>query len=487
LLPKEFFKEKTKEKQFLTGPQADAILTMQLQRLTGLEIEKLAKEYTGLITEIEGYEAILAKDSVLMAIIRKDIEEMKAKYGDKRRTEISSQTIETFDIEDLIAAEEVIVTVSHAGYVKRMPIDTYRKQGRGGTGVIGSDTKEGDFIKHMFTASTHDYLLIFTNRGKCYWLKVYDIPSLTRQSKGRSIANLLNLGDQSIASVISVARLTEDEEIPEEKQPQLVMATKNGLIKKTKLSAYSHPRSVGVTAIKLDPNDTLIEVAQTAGKDHIILGTRDGMAIRFDEQQARSMGRVSRGVHGIRLRSGDAVVDMVIAEEKASLLTVCEHGYGKRTSLDNYRSQNRGGVGLINIKTTDRNGKVVALKAVQFEDELMLITANGIIIRTGLDQIRPIGRNTQGVRLIKLREGDKLVAAAKIGPEVAKEQADDAAIQKAELPLLEETEPMPEEEEPEPEQEPEEKPKSKPKKDEPPNKPGQAKDKGKKPGKISRK
>ncbi len=468
LLSKEFLKEKTKEKQFLTGPQTDAILTMQLQRLTGLEIEKLAKEYGGLVEQIEGYEAILAKDAVLLDIIREDILEMKTKYGDARRTKFAKQA-ETFDLEDLIADEEVIVTVSHSGYVKRMPIDTYRKQGRGGAGVIGSDTKEGDFIEHMFTASTHDYLLIFTNRGKCYWLKVYDIPSLTRQSKGRSIANLLNLGDQSIASVINVAKLTENENLPEDKQTQLVMATQNGLIKKTKLSAYSHPRSVGVTAIKLDPNDTLIEVAQTAGKDHIILGTRDGMAIRFDEQQARSMGRVSRGVHGIRLRSGDAVVDMVIAEEKASLLTVCEKGYGKRTSLENYRSQNRGGVGLINIKTTDRNGKVVALKAVQFEDELMLITANGIIIRTGLDQIRPIGRNTQGVRLIKLKEGDKLVAAAKIGPEVAKEQSDDATIQKAELPPPEETEPGPEEEE-------EIETDDEPPKDEP-------KDKGKKKGK----
>jgi DNA gyrase subunit A len=462
LLPKEFIREKTKEKQFLTGPQADAILTMQLQRLTGLEIEKLAKEYAEINEQIKGYEAILAKEDVLLDIIRKDIIEMKTKYGDARRTEIRTQQAETFDIEDLIADEEVIVTVSHSGYVKRMPIDTYHKQGRGGTGIIGSDTKEGDFIEHMFTASTHDYLLIFTNRGKCYWLKVYDVPSLTRQSKGRSIANLLNLGDQTIASVINVARLVENEELPEDKQTQLVMATQNGLIKKTKLSAYSHPRSVGVTAIKLDPNDTLIEVAQTAGKDHIILGTRDGMAIRFDEQQARSMGRVSRGVHGIRLRSGDAVVDMVIAEEKASLLTVCEHGYGKRTSLDNYRSQNRGGVGLINIKTTDRNGKVVALKAVQFADELMLITANGQIMRTGLDQIRPIGRNTQGVRLIKLREGDKLVAAAKISPEEAKEQSDDSTIQKAELPPPEETEPGPEEES-EPEPEPEDTPKPKPK------------------------
>jgi DNA gyrase subunit A len=324
----------------------------------------------------------------------------------------------------------------------------------------------------MFTASTHDYLLIFTNRGKCYWLKVYDIPSLTRQSKGKSIANLLNLGDQSIASVINVQKLV-DEETPEEKQPQLVMATRNGLIKKTKLSAYSHPRSVGVTAIKLDPNDTLIEVALTTGQDHIVLGTRDGMAIRFDEQQVRSMGRVSRGVHGIRLRQGDAVVDMVITVEKASLLTVCENGYGKRTSLDNYRAQNRGGVGLINIKTTERNGKVVALKAVQFEDELMLITANGQIMRTGLDQIRPIGRNTQGVRLIKLREGDKLVAAAKIGSEEAKVQSEDSSIPKAELPPPEETEPLPEEEEPEAEEEAE--PEDKPKKDKPKDDKGKTK------------
>jgi len=416
LLPEEFLKEKGKSKQFLTGPQADAILTMQLQRLTGLEIEKLAKEYGQVSEEIEGFEAILAKEEVLLDIIREDIYEMKEKFGDARRTKITARAAEEFDIEDLIAEEEVIVTVSHSGYVKRMPIDTYRRQARGGTGIIGSDTKEGDFIEHLFTASTHDYLLIFTNRGKCHWLKVYDVPSMSRQSKGRSIANLLNLGDQTIASVINVPKLT-NEELPESQQPQLVMATSNGLVKKTRLSAYSHPRSVGVIAIKLDPNDTLIDVAMTTGKDHIVLGTREGMSIRFDEQQVRSMGRVSRGVIGIRLRQGDAVVDMVIAEEKASLLTVCENGYGKRTSLDNYRSQNRGGVGLINIKPTERNGKVVALKAVQFADELMLITANGIIIRTGLDQIRPIGRNTQGVRLIKLKPGDKLVAAAKIASE----------------------------------------------------------------------
>ncbi|MFA5553434.1 MAG: DNA gyrase subunit A [Phycisphaerae bacterium] len=412
ILPKEFISEKSKSKHFLTGPQADAILTMQLQRLTGLEIEKLAKEYADLTEEIAGYESILGNEKILLDVIRKDIQELKDRYGDKRRTKITGN-VEEFNLEDLIAEEEVVVTVSNSGYVKRMPVDTYRRQGRGGTGIIGSDTKEGDFIEHLFAASTHDYLLIFTNRGKCYWLKVYDVPPMSRQSRGRSIANLLNLGDQTIASIINVSNFGDDTE-DDENQRQLVMATKNGLVKKTKLSAYSNPRSTGVIAIKLDPNDDLIEVALTSGKDHIILGTRKGMAIRFDEKQARSMGRASRGVIGIRLRAKDEVVGMVIAEQGASLLTVCENGYGKRTPLDNYRVQSRGGVGLINIKTSDRNGKVVSMKSVQGTDEIMLITANGIIIRTGLDQLRSIGRNTQGVRLIKLRDGDKLVAAAKI-------------------------------------------------------------------------
>jgi len=411
ILPEAFVSEKGKSKQFLTGPQADAILTMQLQRLTGLEIQKLAEEYAGLIEQITGYEAILADERVLVDVIREDIYELKEKYGDKRRTRIIAK-IEQFDVEDLIADEQVIVMVSHSGYIKRTPVDTYRKQGRGGTGIIGSDTKEGDFIQFLFVASTHDYLLIFTNRGKCYWLKVYDVPSLSRQSKGRNIANLLNLGDQTIASIINVRSFGEDD--PDEKQPHLVMATADGLVKKTRLGAYSHPRATGVIAIKLDTQDKLIDVALTTGAEHVILGTRDGMAIRFDQQQVRAMGRVARGVKGIKLRPGDTVVDMVVADEGDSLLTICEKGYGKRTGLSNYRPQNRGGIGLINIKTTDRNGKVVALKAVRYADELMMITANGIIIRTGLDQIRSIGRNTQGIRLMRLRAGDKLVAAEKI-------------------------------------------------------------------------
>ena len=420
ILPESFIKEKSKGEHFLTGPQADAILTMQLQRLTGLEMEKLAKEYADLIEQIESYEAILASDQILLDIIREDIHEIKEKYGDARRTKITAAA-EQFADEDLIAEEEVIVTVSHSGYVKRLPIDTYRKQARGGRGIIGSDTKEGDFIKHLFIASTHDYLLIFTNRGKCYWLKVYDIPSMSRQSKGRNIINLLKLGNQQVASIINVSSFDDEsgKDGEEAQQRQLVMATKNGIVKKTRLSAYGNPRTTGVIAINLDPNDDLIDVALTTGSDHIILGTRDGMTIRFDESQVRSMGRVSRGVKGINLRTGDALVGMVIVEEKAALFTVCENGYGKRTGLENYRSQSRGGVGLKNIKTTARNGKVVALKAVHNKDDLMMITANGIIIRTGLDQIRSIGRNTQGVRLIKLKAGDKLVAAEKIVSEEA--------------------------------------------------------------------
>jgi DNA gyrase subunit A len=420
ILPEAFIKEKTKSDQFLTGPQADAILTMQLQRLTGLEMKKLAQEYAELTEQIEGYEAILASDQVLLDIIREDIHEIKGKYADKRRTKITAK-LEELEIEDLITEEEVIVTVSHAGYIKKMPIDTYRKQARGGKGIIGSDTKEGDFIEHFFTASTHDYLLIFTNRGKCYWLKVYDIPSMSRQSKGRNIVNLLKLANQTITSIINVRKF-DGESVSQEEQHHLVMATRNGIVKKTMLSAYGNPRKTGVTAIKLDPNDDLIGVAVTTGSNHIILGTRDGMAIRFDEKQVRPMGRVSRGVKGIKLRPKDAVVDLVIAEESASLLTVCENGYGKRTNLEDYRPQKRGGIGLINIKTTERNGKVVALKAVRDDNELMLITANGIVIRTGLEEIRSIGRNTQGVRLIKIAEGDKLVAAEKILAEAAESQ-----------------------------------------------------------------
>ncbi|MBN1844172.1 MAG: DNA gyrase subunit A [Sedimentisphaerales bacterium] len=408
LLPAAFLAEKSAVDQFLSGPQADAILTMQLQRLTGLELEKLAKEFADLSDEIAGYEAILAEESLVLDIIREDIYEMKEKYGRPRRTEIVGEVTE-FDIEDLVAEEEVVVTISHDGYIKRMPLDTYRRQGRGGRGVIGSDTKQDDFIEHLFIATTHDYLLCFTNRGRCYWQRVYDIPSLARTSRGRSIANLLNLRkEEKLAEILPVQNFDDR---------MLVIATQNGIIKKTVLSAFGNVRRTGVNAITLDPGDDVIGARITSGEDHIILGTRQGMAIRFGENDVRPMGRTARGVKAIKLRRDDQVVDMVTASRGSSLLTVCDKGFGKRTDLNDYRIQKRGGLGLINIKTTERNGKVVALKAVNPDDDLMLISAKGILIRTGLDQLRDIGRNTQGVRLIRLDAGDTLVAVARVAKE----------------------------------------------------------------------
>jgi len=415
ILPEEFLIEKSRNDQFLTGPQTDAILSMQLQRLTGLEVEKLSREYANLAEEITGYEAILAHEDLVLDIIREDLYEMKEKYGSPRRTEIIDEVTD-FNIDDLIAEEEVVVTISNDGYIKRMPIDTYRSQGRGGRGVIGSNTKQDDFIEHLFVAGTHDYLCCFTNRGRCYWQRVYGIPSLSRQSRGRSIANLLRLGkDENIAEILPVREFDEQ---------MLVFATQNGYVKKTPLAAFSNIRRVGINAISLNPGDDVIGTRLTSGDDEVILGTRDGMTIRFHEDDARAMGRTARGVRGIKLRADDQVVDMVVARPGSSLLTVCENGYGKRTDLKDYRRQKRGGIGLINIKTTERNGKVVALKAVTDDDDLMLISAKGIIIRTGLEQVRDIGRNTQGVRLIRLDEGDKLVAVARVVKENGKENGD---------------------------------------------------------------
>ena len=407
LLPASFVDQRTQTDQFLTAPQADAILTMQLQRLTGLEIEKLAKEYAELSEKIADYEALLANRDLQLDVIREDLHEIKDKYKSPRRTEIIQDEADTFEIEDLIAEEETLVMITHGGYIKRTPLDTYRKQGRGGRGVIGSETKEGDFLEHLFVASTHDFLLVFTSRGVCHWLKVYNIPEMSRQSKGRNIVNLLSLPpDEKVMSIINVREFDDAH--------YLMTATKNGIVKKTVLSAYGHPRSNGLIALKLDENDVLIGAAITSGADEIILGTQDGMAIRFHESNVRPMGRVSMGVRGIKLRDGDEVVDMVIVEPGASLLTMCERGFGKRTVLDDYRVQSRGGIGLINIKVTERNGKVVALKAVRDDDEVMMITANGMIVRTGLDEVRTIGRNTAGVRMISLKDGDKLVAVARL-------------------------------------------------------------------------
>ncbi|HOW17553.1 MAG TPA: DNA gyrase C-terminal beta-propeller domain-containing protein, partial [Phycisphaerae bacterium] len=404
-LPEAFVRQATGQDQFLTTVQAQAILAMQLQRLTGLEIEKLAKEYVGLMEEIEGYEAILRDENLVNDIIREDAYEIKEKHGDKRRTEIG-QAVADFRMEELIADEQVIVTITHEGYIKRVPIDAYRKQGRGGKGLKGGDTREGDFVEEIFSASTHDYLLIFTNRGRVYWLKVYDIPSMQRTSRGRSIANLVRMQDNETYKAMVPVREFEEKFV--------MFATAKGVIKKTALAAFSHPRPSGIIAIGLDPDDTLIDVDLTSGRDEIILATRDGWAARFSENDVRAMGRNARGVRGIDLRGDDAVVDMIVVQPGVSVLTVCENGFGKRTDMSEYRLTHRGAKGVINIKVTERNGKVVAVKAVRDEDELMLITARGIMLRTDLSQVREIGRATQGVRLIRPEEGDKVVAVARI-------------------------------------------------------------------------
>lgn len=407
-LPEAFVSRASTADQFLTGPQADAILSMQLQRLTGLEIEKLARDYCRLHEEIEGYEAILRDEALVHDIIREDLFEMKEKYGDARRTEIDASVGE-FDIEELITEEQVIVSVTNAGYVKRTSVDTYRVQGRGGRGVIGAESREGDFVRDIFAASTHDYMLVFTNRGRVYWLKVYNIPSMSRTSRGRSIANLIEMQPNEEQRTVLAVREFEERFV--------FFATAKGIIKKTPLQAYSRPRNNGIIALKLDDDDSLIDVSLTSGEDRVVLGTADGQAIRFSEQDVRAMGRTARGVKGMALGPGDQVVDMVVERSGASLLTVCEKGFGKRTDFDAYRITRRGGKGVINIRVTERNGHVVALKAVEDDEEVMMITANGITIRTDLSAVREIGRATQGVKMMRVDAGDRVAAVARIAKE----------------------------------------------------------------------
>ncbi|MCK6485177.1 MAG: DNA gyrase subunit A [Phycisphaerae bacterium] len=408
LLPDGFLQRMAAQPQNLTGVQADEILKMQLQRLTGLEIEKLAKEYAKLMDDIAGYQALLASDEKVREVIRGDLREMRDKYGDDRRTEIGTPVGE-FRMEELIAREQMIVTISHDGYIKRVAIDTYRTQGRGGRGLRGSDTKEGDFLEHLFVASTHDFLLFFTNRGRVYWLKVYDIPEMARTARGRSIANLIKLGDnERHMAVLPVAAFEEK---------YVFFGTSKGRVKKTALGAYSNPRPSGIIAISLDPDDELVNVELTGGDDEVVIATRNGMAVRFSEHDVRAMGRSAAGVKGIELKSGDGVVDMCVARPGMSLLTICENGYGKRTDMEEYRLQKRGGSGVINIRTTERNGSVVALRAVTDTDELMITTAAGIMLRTKVADTREIGRATQGVKMIRLDEGDKVVAVARIAQE----------------------------------------------------------------------
>ncbi len=396
----------------LTQVQAEAIGRLQLIQLVGLEIDRLVKEYREVADEIEGYEAILRDPRMVEDIIREDILEMKEKFGNKRRTEITG-SVTNVNMEDLIAKEDVVVTVSHAGYVKRLPTDTYRSQGRGGRGIKGTESREGDFVEHLFVANTHDYLLFFTNQGRVYETRVFDVPEMSRTSQGRAVANLLSFQSQEkIASVLAIKDFEKAEQY-------LMFATAKGTVKKTALSAYANIRTNGLIAIGLDEGDSLIDVAVTSGKDHIMLGTKSGLAIRFEEADVRAMGRPAGGVTGARFkREGDAVVSMLIVPEGdntgAKVLTACLNGYGKRTPLEDYPVKGRGTRGVINIDATDRNGDVVGMKLVNDDGELMLITEKGILIRTAVSEIRETGRSAAGVRLIKLDDGDTLVAMAKV-------------------------------------------------------------------------
>ena len=390
----------------LSEIQAQAILEMRLQRLTGLEREKIEDEYLELIKEIEEFRSILASKVKRMAIVKVELSELKERFGDARRTEIID-AVEDFSVEDLIAEEDVVITISHEGYIKRLTVSAYRRQNRGGRGVRGMETKETDFVEHLFIASTHDYILYFTTKGRCYWLKVHDIPQGGKLARGKNIANLLNLSPEEKITAFVPAKKFDDEHY-------IVMATRNGMIKKTVLSSFANPRKGGINAMNLPENDELIEVGVSDGTNEIILATRGGQACRFHEEKIRGMGRTAYGVRGVSLEDDDRVVSMVVVKRASALLTVCENGYGKRSEISEYRLTNRGGKGVINIKTTDRNGPVVAVKEVVDDDELMIISHHGIIIRMSLGAIRVMGRATQGVRLINLDEGDKVIDVARV-------------------------------------------------------------------------
>ncbi len=390
----------------LTEIQAQAILEMRLQRLTGLERDKILEEYEATLKEIERLNAILASDALVMQIIRDELLAIKAEYGDARRTEIVAETTE-IGIEDLIKDEEMVITISHAGYIKRNPLTFYRAQRRGGKGKIGMETREEDFVERLFTATMHSYLLFFTNKGRVYWLKVHQVPEAGRQAKGKAIVNLIQIGqDERVTAALPIREFTPGHFI--------LMATKQGIIKKTELAAYSHPRPSGIIAITLEEGDDLIAAEVTDGKREIFLGTRGGLSIRFAEEDVREIGRTGKGVIGMRLADGNEVVGMEIVRDDSTILTVTEQGYGKRTTLDEYRSQGRGGKGIITIKITEKNGKVIGMSQVAGDDEILLITVNGKVMRIRARDISVQGRNTQGVRLLETEEGDAVACLARV-------------------------------------------------------------------------
>ncbi len=437
----ELFQEErgVSETYALTPVQADAILRMTLGQLVNLEQEKLSGEHAKLLEEIREYRRILSDEQNILDIIKSDLQEIRRRFGDDRRTEVSGEELGNIDLEDLIAEEQMVVSISHRGYIKRTPVSTYRAQRRGGKGIKGATIDEEDPIEHLFVASTHAYLLFFTSRGRVHWRKVYELPQLSRESKGRAIVNLLNLEP---GESIMDCRPIRDFNLPNH---FLMMATRNGLVKKTPLEAYSRPKRGGIIAIKLREDDELVDVVVTTEGDEVLLATANGFAIRFPESDVRPMGRNTSGVKGITLQPGDELKGMVVVDPDATLLTACENGYGKRTpfgpstlgtqeengddsgsSSMRYRTQRRGGKGIIDIKTTARNGKVVGIARVTDEDELLMMTARGKIQRIAAREISVIGRNTQGVRIMRLDEGDTLAAVVRV-PREADAEAEEAA------------------------------------------------------------
>ena len=405
-----------------TEIQAKAILDMRLQRLTGLEMDKIRQEYTELQEKIKYYRKVLADIGLRMGIIRTELSEMKEKYGDKRRSEIEYAASD-MRIEDMIANEEVIITITQEGYIKRTSVTEYRVQGRGGKGVKGATTKEEDVVQHLFVASTHNYMLFFTEDGKCYWMKVYQIPEGARTAKGRAIQNLIQLPkEDTIRAFIAVPDLDNPETL---KQYSIIMCTSKGVVKKTSLEAYSRPRANGINAIKIREGDKLLEARLTKDEDEIVLAVRSGRAIRFRSGHVRNMGRTAAGVRGIKMRdANDAVVGMVVVSdpEKQTLLVVSEKGIGKRSTIEDYRITNRGGKGVTTIKITDKTGDLMAIRLVVDSEDLMIITTKGIMIRIPVGDIREAGRNTQGVRLIRVMDDDRIAAVATVSEHTADDE-----------------------------------------------------------------
>jgi DNA gyrase subunit A len=444
----------------MTEEQAEAVVRLQLGQLAALERDEIFKEYGGLRARINEYETLLSDQKNILAVVRKDMVEISAKYGEDRKTTIIDEGPGQVRHEDLIEEEMNVVTISHNGYIKRLPVNTYRSQKRGGRGVSGGQTREDDFIEHFFTASTHAYLLFFTNFGQVYWLKVYDIPQMSRTSAGRALPNVISLKpEEKVSAVIPVRRFEPDR--------YLLIATKRGLVKKTALEQYSRPRAGGIIGINLEEGDSLINAVLVGEGDEVVIATKNGMAIRFSEADARPMGRDTKGVKGINLGKDDEVVGLAVADPNGQLLTVCLNGYGKRTPFGpseaigvpavegeepvaeatepveaegdenspsnmRYRTQRRGGKGLKDIRTSERNGPVVSTVAVSEGDEIIVTTQQGMVTRMNVSDFRTIGRNTQGVRLVNLQEGDLVVVAVKLGEldngdgEVVEEASDEA-------------------------------------------------------------